>query len=156
VNIIIDTREQKPFDMTTASFAGAEFEIVRQKLDCGDYSVEGFEDKIVVERKATPAELYGNLATEKMRERFYREMEKLSKVEEAYILCEFAESCLYTFPKNSGIPIKKQKYLRVGAKYFRKLVYEVAEKFNVEYIFCDNRMEAELKTFELLTQAANR
>jgi len=42
--IVIDTREQKPY-----SFNGSS---VVKKLDTGDYSLEGYEDLVTVERKS--------------------------------------------------------------------------------------------------------
>lgn len=41
--IIIDTREQKPYQFETASML--------RKLDIGDYSLHGFEDQFAIERK---------------------------------------------------------------------------------------------------------
>lgn len=44
--IVIDTREQEPYEFTCAS--------VRRKLDAGDYSVEGHEHAVAIERKSLP------------------------------------------------------------------------------------------------------
>jgi DNA excision repair protein ERCC-4 len=42
--IVIDTREQAPWDFDCPT--------VRRKLDAGDYSVDGLEDVVAVERKS--------------------------------------------------------------------------------------------------------
>lgn len=42
---VIDTREKKPFDIPNS---------VNKKLDTGDYSVEGYENYIALERKGLP------------------------------------------------------------------------------------------------------
>ena len=42
--IVIDTREQQPYEFPCAT--------VRRKLDAGDYSVEGHEHAVAVERKS--------------------------------------------------------------------------------------------------------
>ena len=97
MKIIRDTREQQGFQF----FAQAE--IIEQALDAGDYTIEGLEDFIRIERKASTGELYHNLAKKTMKARFHREMQKLDTIHNAYIVCEFPESYLYTFPENSGI-----------------------------------------------------
>jgi DNA excision repair protein ERCC-4 len=50
--ILVDTREQNPFDFPRFEgwFAGVE----KKALKLGDYSVAGLEDRCVVERKALP------------------------------------------------------------------------------------------------------
>ena len=50
--VLVDTREQNPFDFSRFEgwFAGVE----KKALKLGDYSVAGLEDRCVVERKALP------------------------------------------------------------------------------------------------------
>jgi len=45
--VIIDTREQRPWD-----FPADRFEIDRRKLDAGDYSIAGLEGELAIERKS--------------------------------------------------------------------------------------------------------
>ena len=149
MKIIRDTREQQGFQF----FAQAE--IVEQALDAGDYTIEGLEDFICIERKASTGELYNNLAKKTMKDRFHREMEKLEKIQNAYIVCEFPEINVYSFPKNSGIPKRIRKYMKIGAKYFRKLLYEVEDNYDIKIIYCDNKDHAEQVTFTLLQDAWN-
>ncbi len=42
--IVIDSREQEPYTFAC--------EVVKAKLDAGDYSVAGFEQRVAVERKS--------------------------------------------------------------------------------------------------------
>ena len=44
--IVIDSREKEPYGFTCG--------MVRKKLDAGDYSVEGHEHQVAVERKSLP------------------------------------------------------------------------------------------------------
>ena len=62
--LIIDTREKKPWD-----FDGDEdfSEVKFQKLDQGDYAIEGMEDICVIERKAGGDELLNNFFKDKKR-----------------------------------------------------------------------------------------
>lgn len=45
LRIVVDTREQTPWPLTG-------FDTVRRKLDAGDYSLEGWEGQVAVERKS--------------------------------------------------------------------------------------------------------
>lgn len=71
MKIIIDTREQKPYQFPL------EHEIVSRGLKTGDYSVEGFEDTVVVERKGL-GDLIHCLTTG--RARFRRQLGRLRKI----------------------------------------------------------------------------
>src|SRR5215470_4824735 len=60
--IVVDTREQNPFDFSRFEgwFAGIE----RRALNVGDYSIAGLEDECVIERKDL-ADLIHSLTTER-------------------------------------------------------------------------------------------
>ncbi len=74
--IIIDTREQRPY-----TYPGA----TRATLATGDYSVEGYESRITVERKSF-VDLLGCIG--RSRARFKRELERLSAFDYAAIVIE--------------------------------------------------------------------
>jgi hypothetical protein len=148
MNIIKDTREKNGFD-----FISSDHNIISLKLDAGDYTVECISDKIAIERKASVAEIYGNLIKTKMRERFEREMEILQGLPEAYIVCEFPESNLYEFPHNCGFPPKVKKYIRASGSYLRKLIHNITNDYGIPFIFCNDKAEAETVTLNLLEQA---
>lgn len=72
--LIVDTREKEPWQFEgDDAFAG----VLYKKLDGGDYSLQGLEDIIVIERKATVDELFVNFTTNK--ERIKAEFERLAK-----------------------------------------------------------------------------
>jgi hypothetical protein len=143
--IIQDTREKLGWDFIFAE----DLEIERTGLKCGDYTKELLKDTFRVERKASSGEIYNNLATTKCKERFYRELEKLEMFEHAYIVCEFPESRLSSFPEGSGIPISRQKYIRIKHRYFTRLVMELQDIFNINLVFCNDRNEAELFVYNI-------
>jgi len=66
--IIIDSREQKPYLFPKGT------NTTTKKLDAGDYSVAGYEDKITIERKSK-IDAYGTIG--KGRKRFIRELERM-------------------------------------------------------------------------------
>lgn len=70
MNVIIDTREQLPY-----SFDKFNCNTIKKKLKTGDYSLDGYENEVVIERKSK-ADLYGSIG--KGRDRFEKEFERLS------------------------------------------------------------------------------
>lgn len=81
--VLVDTREQAPFDL--ARFNNWIEGQKRATLPTGDYSVEGLEDVIAVERKSLP-DLVMTLMHQ--RERFFRECERLAQFKYRAILIE--------------------------------------------------------------------
>ena len=69
VRVIVDTREQAPW-----TFEGQGIQTVRRKLDAGDYSLEGLEHRVAIERKSLD-DWTGTVLRD--RARFYRELELL-------------------------------------------------------------------------------
>jgi len=80
VVIIADTREQEPY-----AFGSACVVTVRRALAAGDYSVEGLEEIVAVERK-TVEDFVKTVIRE--RERFDRELEKLATYTAACVVVE--------------------------------------------------------------------
>jgi len=75
--IVIDTREQAPW--------GFDCPTVRRKLDAGDYSVDGLEGAVAVERKSLKDFVSTVFHSFK---RFHREMERLATYEAACVVVE--------------------------------------------------------------------
>ncbi len=65
--VVVDTREQTPY-----LFPRCRISI--RKLDAGDYSLEGYEDVLSIERKSA-SDFYGSIT--QGRDRFKRELERL-------------------------------------------------------------------------------
>ena len=74
--IIVDTREQLPYDLED-SIVGT--------LQTGDYSILGYTDICAIERKSL-ADLFGSVT--QGRERFEREVERLSQLRFAAVVIE--------------------------------------------------------------------
>lgn len=75
--IIADTREKRPLSFEKLSIRAApHLDVVVKKLNEGDYSIQGLEDKVFIERKSA-ADLYGTLF--QGRERFVRELERVKE-----------------------------------------------------------------------------
>lgn len=108
--IVVDTREQNGY-----TFAGIKSDAVdgghvmtvrteRRTLKSGDYSLAGYETRVAVERKSL-ADLFGTLG--QGRDRFERELERLSEFEFATVMIESTwPEILSSPPVHSKLPPK--------------------------------------------------
>ncbi len=80
ITIIADTREQLPYDFDNRWVA-----TVRRALPTGDYSVEGFESSIAVERKSIE-DYVRSVVQDK--DRFKRELARLAEYSLACVVVE--------------------------------------------------------------------
>lgn len=76
ITVIVDTREQLPYDMSP-------YRVERRKLRTGDYSLKHFDTRIAVERKSL-ADLIGSLT----RESFKEELERLRGYQSHAVIVE--------------------------------------------------------------------
>lgn len=143
--ILCDTREQ-----TGWGFSWYDVQTKTETIKYGDYTIEGLEDKIRIERKASTGELSNNLCTNNGLRKFKREMAELQSVDSVFILCEFPQFHMDIFPEQSGIPKSRWPKLRVGAKFLKKRMHELIEEFGVNVIYCDTPANAEDTAFLLL------
>jgi ERCC4-type nuclease len=81
--IIIDTREKTPW-----CFDGDEAfeEVIVRKLDAGDYSLDGLEEIVTIERKASADEMLNNFM--KNKERIYAEIDRMKDYPYKFIIIE--------------------------------------------------------------------
>ncbi len=77
LTVIVDTREQLPLELSMHTIRGT--------LPTGDYSVKGFEEYVVVERKSLP-DLIGCMTTG--RDRFERELQRMRSYEAKAVIVE--------------------------------------------------------------------
>lgn len=93
--IIIDTREQQPY-----SFDPAHALCVRRALAVGDYSLEGYEGSIAVERKSLE-DFVSSAVTS--RERFGRELRALAEYDFACVVVEASMEDILEHRYRAGI-----------------------------------------------------
>lgn len=138
MKIIIDSREKKDIFL----FSSYEVETEVRKLDTGDYSIEGFESSITIDRKRTSSELWICLFTQY--ERFARELDRMASYDESYILCTFPYSYLAIFPKMSGVPRKIARKLSYSKNSILDKLNEAQEDYpHVTFLYGNNNQESE-------------
>ena len=124
LTLILDTREQDGLDFSKFR----DTDVVRQGLKTGDYSVQGFEDKLCFERKSV-ADLVGTLIGG--HERFLREMERMKDFEVAYILVEHTAGAVYRYCAKQGWELKFDTIIQSLLAY--------AYHYHVRVRFCKDR-----------------
>jgi hypothetical protein len=130
--IIVDTREQKPWLLANNAKANV-------KLDTGDYSIQGLENVLAIERKRNVAEVANNI-TEK---RFVDVVDRLSKMKYSFILLEFDMEDVIRYPIGSDIPKRLWNKIRISPAFIIKHLTDLQIDHNIKIIFCGNSKNAE-------------
>lgn len=110
-------------------------------IKTGDYSIQGYEKKLCIERKKSPEELAANLG--KNKKRFDNEIDRMRDFEHAFIICEFSLSSLLDFPHNTTIPNRYKSRMRITGYFILKCLMEYSLNNNVHVLFADNARSAQ-------------
>ena len=147
--IIKDTREKQgyTFAASRTKYHACKGMVVR-KLDTGDYSVEGLEDKVCIERKASVVELANNVGVS--RRRFDAEIERMKEFPHRFLVLEFSLTDLMDFPEGSDVPDREIKKLRITNKYMLRYLMELQINHGVNVIFCDSKKNAKWTVLSIL------
>jgi ERCC4-type nuclease len=130
--IIIDTREQKPWSFENHAVANT-------KLDTGDYSIQGLENILCIERKRNVAEIANNITES----RFKDVIDRIKTYKFAFILLEFDIEDVLRYPIGSTIPKKLWSKIRISPQYIMKHLIDMQVEHNIHVIFCGNTSNAE-------------
>jgi len=142
--VIADTREQQPYDFAAGKNCAY---IMDTALETGDYSLEGLEDILTIERKMSVSEIAGNLTTD----RFKRELERMESFKYKYILCEFSWSDVHGYPyADRTLPAYVKKKIRVKGNFLKGLLMDVTINHDIPIIYAGNRKNAEQYCIMLL------
>lgn len=123
--IIIDTREQHPWEFPNHATAN-------RKLDTGDYSIEGLENILCIERKNGIAEIANNMTES----RFKDVIERMKTYQHSYILIECDYDQLMNYPIGSDVPKKTWSKIKISPAFILKFLTELSVQHNIHVIFC--------------------
>ena len=141
--ILVDTREQAN-QFVLKYFQENLIPYREQKLDEGDYALEG-QDDIVVERKQDLLELAGNICS-KDHQRFKRELLRAKeKGKKIWIVIGSK-----TFRKVEDVKRWKSKYSQVKGETLMKAMKTMEERYGVSYIL-DKEANIGFHIYNLLT-----
>ena len=135
--VIKDTREQEGYYFSKFNTCAG---MIDQKLDTGDYTIQGLEDKVCLERKGCVEELAINLGQKK--HQFLQEIDRMQLFPHRFIVLEFSLEELIKFPEDTRIPIKNQSSLKITGKYMLKCLVEFQIYNNINVLFCGNKKSA--------------
>lgn len=130
LNIIVDTREQTPweFDIEDTYYI---FSYERGTLKTADYSIKGMEDIVAIERKRSSAEIATNINEP----RFRKEFERLAQYKYKFVICEFELRDILNYPIGSGIPQKIWSKIKVSGNYILKCITDLELEYGVAFKF---------------------
>jgi hypothetical protein len=175
--ILVDQQEKAPFcfaGLRARSFVDKdmrEYHPVRTErrylgIGMGDYSLDGFEGRIAIERKSMsdfqgtllgwPADVETVIASRKRREinrrgRFKRELRNLQAMEVKAVIVEATlGQCIDECPQWGERPAEE------NAKLLYATYLSWQQQFRVPFIFCDDREMAAVTTFRILEQFWDR
>lgn len=146
--VLIDRQEQAPyrFEGIRADAAdgcqppGAALYVPTRtvRLRTGDYSLEGYEDKVTVERKSL-ADLYSTVS--QGRERFKRELERMRSLLFAAVVIEASYGQILACPP---------PFTDYAPKSVMRSILAWMQRYRVHFVPCDDRRLAEVVTFRML------
>lgn len=139
--ILIDSREKYPW-----TFAEKGLEVISKKLDTGDYSIEGMEKIVCIERKRSISEWSLNLTSK----RFFREIERMVDFKWKFILLEFSIDKLFSFPDGANLPPKVKERIKVRGPFLVKKTNEIMIDYGIPIIFAQNKFYAEEMCYDIL------
>ena len=129
--VIRDTREKENYGWDfnqSKNCSGTE----TRTLPTGDYTIEGYEQEIVIERKGCVAEIAMNI----FEPRFERELDRLESYNYPFLLMEFDLADVIRFPEGSSIPKYKWSSIKVKPFLILKKLTEYQLVYKTKFIFC--------------------
>ncbi len=135
MEIIIDTREKKPWNFEN-------HHQIFKKLETGDYSVEGLEDQIAIERKSLN-DYIRSILQDKIR--FTKVLNKLSGIKHSCIIVE--EPYQHVWDRNY--------YSKVNPQYINSRTKTIKNTFSIPVFFSKNRGRAKEIALTWLEKSAN-
>lgn len=113
------------------SFGGTEV----RHLPTADYTLEGYEHLLLIEKKESAKEIAGNVFDPA----FDRELQRLELIPHAFVVCSFTIQEVYDYPRNSGLPPFLWRKLRVRGPTIMRCLEEFWLKYKTKWIFAGNK-----------------
>ena len=137
LHIVIDTREQLPYKFTDMP-KGWKVATVRKKLDTGDYSLKGYEDKFCIERKSL-SDLFGTIGNKIRRARFSHQLIRMRVMPRSCVVVEAHRDIVQLGPPYYN---GKEDILKYAARVYSTTIGWVV-KPGIPFYFFRNRKQAE-------------
>jgi hypothetical protein len=103
-------------------------------LESADYTLDGLEQTLAIERKGCVAEWAGNLTDDG---RFEKELDRLQLFKHSFVILEFDFKDIMNYPYSSGIPKSKWRYIKIRGPFLLKRTVELITKYyRTQFLFC--------------------
>lgn len=145
--VVIDSSEQRPYTFkgltadADKKFAPLAIPTVRYSLAVGDYSIQGRESEILIERKSKE-DLYGSMSTTEKRENFIARLEVMNAIPWGAVVVEAGWQELIESPPRHTKFAPKSLY--------RTILFWMQRYPKVHWFPAFSREFAEITTFRLL------
>jgi ERCC4-type nuclease len=123
--IIVDTREQQPWEFE-------HYAVAHRKLDTGDYSIEGLENLLGIERKKSVSEFANNITES----RFKDVVMRMSQLKYSFLLLEFDLNDILIYPIGSTVPKRMWDKIKISPAFILKHILELQLNHNIKVVFC--------------------
>tara|TARA_R110000803_G_scaffold6519_2_gene21227 strand:- start:3789 stop:4271 length:483 start_codon:yes stop_codon:yes gene_type:complete len=148
LTVIVDTREKDPWTLRSSAIG----ERVVRKLDTGDYTIEGLEDVLCIERKKGPAELAGNF----IEKRFKDVLKRIEQFPYKYLIVECDVKDVVDYPVGSNIPKSRWKNIKIRGPLIMKFLSEIQVNYGVHVIFAGSAENAEYVAVNIMKRVHER
>lgn len=141
--VIRDTREKEGWYFPiTGNCAG----MIDKKLDTGDYSILGLEDRLCIERKRSVSEIAGNIT----QKRFVKEIERIKSYKYKHFIFEFPLEDVINFPQSTRLPPSLIAKIRISSNFLQSVLTKYQEEHDIIIHYCKNKFNAFLKAKEIM------
>lgn len=149
--IVEDTRNKIGKHENIKKYCDAHgIEIIRRKLDVGDYQTPG--GKIAIDTKANLSELATNLMNRSDRSRFWKEVRRAREQGiKLIVLCEHGGKV----KDIQSVAQWNSPYSPVSGKDLMREIYRVHISYAIDFIFCAKRSTGK-RIVELLTEEGEK
>lgn len=133
--VLKDTREQKGWNFLDFD----EVEVQSATLQTGDYTLQGCENTLIIERKGSVSELAHNIFTDS----FKRELERMATYDHPFLILEFSLHDVEIYPNNKNIPPRVRRKIRVSGSYILSCLSHFMLVYGIHVVPCGNAIMAE-------------
>jgi len=144
-NVVVDTREKQSWNFDNSDLVE---KTISQKLDTGDYAVEGLEHILCIERKQSVSEIAQNIS----QARFQDVLKRMKLFEHKFLLLEFDIDKILQFPVGSNVPKKIWGKLKVRGPYILRSLARIQVKYGVQVVFCGDSDNAKYVALNLMRE----
>ena len=145
---IRDTREKITHGWSFSPDAYCEGTVI-EKVNAGDYTIEGLEDYVCIERKQSIDEFAHNCVEKRWKDC----MKRMGELKHAYIIFEFSWDDVNNYPQSAKVPERVRKKLKIPAKFIRKVIHKAREEYGIHVLACGDRYKAEQVAYRILRKA---